>query len=61
MSKVNRNETKTITRDLKIDETGKKNIKYSDIPLNSVTQKFIKEPLTLEALDKKFKQLNNDV
>ena len=43
MSKVNKN-TKSITRDLKIDETGKKNTKYSDIPLNSVTQKFIKEP-----------------
>ena len=60
MSKVNKN-TKSITRDLKIDETGKKNTKYSDIPLNSVTQKFIKEPLTIEALNRKMKEMNNEV
>lgn len=58
MSKQNKNEIKSITRDLKIDESGKKDLKYSDIPLNSVTQRFIKEPLTLEALDKKFRQMN---
>ena len=55
MSKKNQNIS--ITRDLKIDENSKMN-KYSDIPLNSVTQKFMKEPITLEALDKKFKHMN---
>jgi len=55
MSKKNQNIS--ITRDLKIDENSKMN-KYSDIPLNSVTQKFMKEPITLEALDKKFKKMN---
>ena len=55
MSKKNQNIS--ITRNLKIDENSKMN-KYSDIPLNSVTQKFMKEPITLEALDKKFKHMN---
>ena len=32
----------------------------SEIPLNSVTQKFLKEPLTLETFDKKFRQMYDD-
>ena len=32
----------------------------SEIPLNSVTKKFLKEPLTLETFDKKFRQMYDD-
>ena len=50
----------TIIRDLKIDESAKNNYNLSEIPLNSVTQKFLKEPLTLETFDKKFRQMYDD-
>lgn len=49
-----------VTRDLKIDESAKNNYTISELPLKSVTQKFLKEPLTLETFDKKFRQMNNE-
>ena len=60
MSKIFEEGNYSITRDLKIDESAKNNYAISEIPLNSVTQKFLKEPLTLETFDKKFRQMNND-
>ena len=60
MSKIFKEGNYSITRDLKIDESAKNNYAISEIPLNSVTQKFLKEPLTLETFDKKFRQMNND-
>ena len=60
MSKIFKEVNYSITRDLKIDESAKNNYAISEIPLNSVTQKFLKEPLTLETFDKKFRQMNND-
>ena len=59
MSKIFKEGNYSITRDLKIDESAKNNYAISEIPLNSVTQKFLKEPLTLETFDKKFRQMNN--
>ena len=47
----------SISRDLKIDEDSKDNLRYSEIPLQSVTKKFLKEPLTVESVDKKFRQM----
>ena len=60
MSKIFQEGNHSITRDLKIDESAKNNYTMSEIPLKSVTQKFLKEPLTLETFDKKFRQMNND-
>ena len=60
MSKILKEGNHSITRDLKIDENAKNNYTISEIPLKSVTQKFLKEPLTLETFDKKFRQMNND-
>ena len=60
MSKIFKESNHSITRDLKIDESAKNNYTMSEIPLKSVTQKFLKEPLTLETFDKKFRQMNND-
>ena len=57
MSKIFREGNTSITRDLKIDESAKNNYQISEIPLKSVTQKFLKEPLTLETFDKKFRQM----
>ena len=50
-------ETVSISRDLKMDEISKENLRYSDASLKSVTQKFLKEPLTVESVDKKFRQM----
>ena len=60
MSKIFKEGNHSITRDLKIDESAKNNYTMSELPLKSVTQKFLKEPLTLETFDKKFRQMNND-
>ena len=60
MSKIFKEGNYSITRDLKIDESAKNNYNMSEIPLNSVTQKFLKEPLTLETFDKKFRQMYDD-
>ena len=60
MSKMFKEGNYSITRDLKIDESAKNNYNMSEIPLNSVTQKFLKEPLTLETFDKKFRQMYDD-
>ena len=60
MSKIFKEGNYYITRDLKIDENAKNNYIMSEAPLKSVTQKFLKEPLTLETFDKKFRQMNND-
>ena len=60
MSKIFKEGNYSITRDLKIDENAKNNYTMSEVPLKSVTQKFLKEPLTLETFDKKFRQMNND-
>ena len=60
MSKIFKEGNYSITRDLKIDENAKNNYIMSEAPLKSVTQKFLKEPLTLETFDKKFRQMNND-
>ena len=60
MSKIFREGNNSITRDLKIDESAKNKYSISEIPLNSVTQKFLKEPLTLETFDKKFRQMYDD-
>ena len=60
MSKIFKEGNYSITRDLKIDENAKNNYIMSEVPLKSVTQKFLKEPLTLETFDKKFRQMNND-
>ena len=60
MSKIFKEGNHSITRDLKIDENAKNNYTMSEIPLKSVTQKFLKEPLTLETFDKKFRQMNNE-
>ena len=60
MSKIFREGNNSIIHDLKIDENAKSNYKLSEIPLNSVTQKFLKEPLTLETFDKKFRQMYDD-
>ena len=60
MSKIFKEGNYSITRDLKIDESAKNNYNLSEIPLNSVTQKFLKEPLTLETFDKKFRQMYDD-
>jgi len=60
MSKIFKEGNYSITRDLKIDENAKNNYNLSEIPLNSVTQKFLKEPLTLETFDKKFRQMYED-
>ena len=60
MSKIFKEGNHSITRDLKIDESAKNNYTMSEIPLKSVTQKFLKEPLTLETFDKKFRQMNNE-
>ena len=60
MSKIFKEGNHSITRDLKIDESAKNNYNMSEIPLNSVTQKFLKEPLTLETFDKKFRQMYDD-
>ena len=45
MSKIFKEGNYSITRDLKIDESAKNNYAISEIPLNSVTQKFLKELL----------------
>ena len=50
----------SIGRELKIEESAKNNYSLSEIPLNSVTNKFLKEPLTLETFDKKFRQMYDD-
>ena len=60
MSKIFKEGNHSITRDLKIDESAKNNYTMSELPLKSVTQKFLKEPLTLETFDKKFRQMNNE-
>ena len=60
MSKIFKEGNYSITSDLKIDENAKNNYIMSEAPLKSVTQKFLKEPLTLETFDKKFRQMNND-
>ena len=60
MSKIFKEGNYSITRDLKIDESAKNNYNLSEKPLNSVTQKFLKEPLTLETFDKKFRQMYDD-
>ena len=60
MSKIFKEGNYSITRDLKIDESAKNKYNTSEIPLNSVTQKFLKEPLTLETFDKKFRQMYDD-
>ena len=60
MSKIFKESNHSITRDLKIDESAKNNYTISELPLKSVTQKFLKEPLTLETFDKKFRQMNNE-
>ena len=60
MSKIFKESNHSITRDLKIDESAKNNYTMSEIPLNSVTKKFLKEPLTLETFDKKFRQMYDD-
>ena len=60
MSKILKEGNTSLTRDLKIDETAKNNYTLSEIPLNSITQKFLKEPLTLETFDKKFRQMYDD-
>ena len=60
MSKIFKESNHSITRDLKIDENAKNNYTISELPLKSVTQKFLKEPLTLETFDKKFRQMNNE-
>ena len=60
MSKIFKEGNSSIIRDLKIDESAKNNYNLSEIPLNSVTQKFLKEPLTLETFDKKFRQMYDD-
>ena len=60
MSKIFKEGNYSITRDHKIDENAKNNYIMSEAPLKSVTQKFLKEPLTLETFDKKFRQMNND-
>ena len=60
MSKIFKEGNHSITRDLKIDESAKNNYTISELPLKSVTQKFLKEPLTLETFDKKFRQMNNE-
>ena len=60
MSKIFKEGNTSLTRDLKIDEIAKNNYTLSEIPLNSITQKFLKEPLTLETFDKKFRQMYDD-
>ena len=60
MSKIFKEGNNSLTRDLKIDESAKNNYTLSEIPLNSITQKFLKEPLTLETFDKKFRQMYED-
>ena len=60
MSKIFKEGNNYIKRNLKIDESAKNNYTMSEIPLKSVTQKFLKEPLTLETFDKKFRQMNNE-
>ena len=60
MSKIFKEGNYSITRDLKIDENAKNNYTQSEIPLNSITKKFLKEPLTLELFDKKFHQMYED-
>ena len=60
MSKIFKEGNYSIGRELKIDENAKNNYSLSEIPLNSVTQKFLKEPLTLETFDKKFRQMYDD-
>ena len=60
MSKIFKEGNNSLTRDLKIDESAKNNYTLSEIPLNSITQKFLKEPLTLETFDKKFRQMYDD-
>ena len=60
MSKIFKEGNYSIGRELKIDESAKNKYSMSEIPLNSVTQKFLKEPLTLETFDKKFRQMYDD-
>jgi len=60
MSKIFNEGDHSIIQDLKIDENAKNNYTMSEIPLNSVTKKFLKEPLTLETFDKKFRQMYDD-
>ena len=50
-------ETVSISRDLKLDDNSKENLRYSEESLKSVTHKFLKEPLTVESVDKKFRQM----
>ena len=47
----------SISRDLKIEEDAKDNLRYNEMSLKSITQKFLKEPLTVESVDKKFRQM----
>lgn len=58
MSKIFPEGNSSITRDLKIDENAKNAYTDSE-PLKSVTQKFLKEPLTLETFDKLFHQMGD--
>ena len=60
MSKILKEGNNSLIRDLKIDESAKNNYTLQEIPLNSVTKKFLKEPLTLESFDKKFRQMYDD-
>ena len=57
MSKVSK-KTPVIGRTLRIEEAPGTQTKNLDKPLETVTNKFFKEPLTREALDKKWRQMN---
>ena len=50
-------DTISISRDLKIDEDSKDNLRDNEVSLKSITKNFLKEPLTVESVDKKFRQM----
>ena len=58
MSKTIYGGKNSITRDLQIDSKDRVASREADMSLKTVTKKFVKEPLSLESLEKKFKQMN---
>ena len=60
MSKIFKEGNISLTPDLKIDQSATNIYTLSEKPHNSITQKFLKEPLTLEIFYKNFRPLYVD-
>ena len=57
MSYTLQDDRRNLTRDMRITQGGH-DMKGTEITLVSVTQKFLAEPITMESMEKKYKQMN---